>query len=62
MDKVMKLKDLLEDDDAEAKVLLEEIGAVEGYEELFKEIKENVDGYDFEEATDILTNKVLGHD
>ncbi len=53
-DKLTALKGLLEDDDAEAKAVLDEIGIVQGYEEEFKQIRDFIDGYDFEEALVIL--------
>ncbi len=59
MDKLDRLKELLEDDDPEAKIILEEIGLVEGYEDHFKAIRANVDSYDFDEAADILITKIL---
>lgn len=59
LDKLERLKELLEDDDPEAKIILEEIGMVEGYEDHFKAIRANVESYDFEEAANILIQKIL---
>lgn len=53
-DQLAKLKNLLEDDDPEAKTLLDEIGLVEGFDDQFKKIRENIEGYDFEEALEVL--------
>lgn len=53
-DKLDQLKNLLENDDAEAKELIEEIGEIDGYQEDFKKIKELVEGYEFEEALELL--------
>jgi two-component system sensor histidine kinase/response regulator len=57
--KVKRLKELLESDDAQAKDLLAEIGMIEGYEDPLNQIRKNIEGYDFEEAIKILTNKIL---
>jgi len=52
--KIETLAELLRNDDPEAKVLLEEIGPVEGFENSFLEIKKLVESYDFEGALNIL--------
>ena len=54
-DKLEKLKQLLEQDDAEAKEILDKIGPVDGYEKEFQEIRDLVDAYDFSEALEILS-------
>jgi len=53
-DKLKILKNLLEQDDLEAKVILEEIGEIVGYKNELIKIKVLIDGYDFEEALEIL--------
>ncbi len=55
-DKLNQLKDLLEDDDAEAKTIIDEIGSVDGFQKEFREMKEFVEAYDFDEALEILVN------
>jgi|GEM_PF-1173211 len=57
--KINKLKQLLESDDAQAKDLLAEIGVIEGYEDPINQIRKNIEAYDFEEAAKILTNRIL---
>jgi two-component system sensor histidine kinase/response regulator len=57
-EKVVKLKDLLKNDDPEAKALLDQIGPVEGFEKQFQEMRKLVEGYDFEEALEILLQVV----
>ena len=59
LEKLSRLKELLEDDDAEAKLVLEEIGIVEGYEDHLIAIRANIESYDFEEAANILIQKIL---
>lgn len=54
LDKLNRLKELLEDDDAEAKTLLEEIGIVDGYEKDLSLMKRCLESYDFDEALLIL--------
>jgi two-component system sensor histidine kinase/response regulator len=53
-EKVEKLRSLLKNDDAEAKSLLDEIGEVSDFKQEFKEIRKLVEGYDFDEASEIL--------
>jgi len=62
IDKLEKLKVLLEDDDMEAMVVLDEIGAVSGYEKELLEIRKLIEGYDFEEALLVLEQSILAKD
>lgn len=52
---LQKIKDLLEEDDAEVKHLIDKIGIVDGYENEIKEMKEMVEIYDFSTALEILS-------
>jgi signal transduction histidine kinase/CheY-like chemotaxis protein/ligand-binding sensor domain-containing protein len=53
-DKLQKLKQLLQDDDASSKPWLEDIGPINGCETEMKSIKDCIESYDFEEALSIL--------
>jgi|GEM_PF-2171116 len=53
-DKIENLKELLMNDNPEAKSVLDQIGTVEQYEKPFLEIRKLIESYDFEEALTVL--------